>query len=170
AVQRCSRPAGEPTLYFRPERLPLARAPGIHIRLTWRWLGCGRRSGLGRVRPRLRGLSGLDPVAPFPALRPTFRARATTAAAAAATTPAPPPAPRRPGRRPPRAPRPPAPARAPEWVPSSRRGPCPRPRRPPRRRGRLAPRRGPPRPPRPPRQPEGCHRRTAPVAPGRGGA
>src|SRR5205807_789703 len=85
------RPAGEPTLYFRPERLPLARAPGIHIRLTRRWLGRGRRSGLGRVRPRLRGLSGLDPVAPFPALRPTFRARATTAAAAAATTPAPPP-------------------------------------------------------------------------------
>src|SRR5438132_13367009 len=96
AVQRCSRPAGEPTLYFRPERLPLARAPGIHIGLTWRWLGRGRRSGLGRVRPRLRGLSGLDPVAPFPALRPTFRARATTAAAAAATTPAPPTAPLRP--------------------------------------------------------------------------
>src|SRR2546422_8259372 len=35
-----------------------SRAPGIHIRLTWRWLGRGRRSGLGRVRPRLRGLSG----------------------------------------------------------------------------------------------------------------
>src|SRR5207244_10507748 len=67
--------------------------PGIHIRLTWRWLGRGRRSGLGRVRPRLRGLSGLDPVAPFPALCPTFRARAATAAAASATTPAPPAAP-----------------------------------------------------------------------------
>src|SRR5436190_23283866 len=92
-VQRCSRPAGEPTLYFRPERLRLARAPGIHIGLTWRWLGRGRRSGLGRVRPRLRGLSGLDPVAPFPALCPTFRARAATAAAASATTPAPPAAP-----------------------------------------------------------------------------
>src|SRR5439155_17724239 len=96
AVQRFSRPAGEPTLYFRPERLPAARAPGILIRLTWRWLRRGRRSGLGRVRPRLRGLSGLDPVAPFPALCPTFRGRATTAAAASATTPAPPTAPLRP--------------------------------------------------------------------------
>src|SRR5256885_7327537 len=54
------------TTLFR-SRLPPARAPGIHIRLTWRWLGRGRRSGLSRVRPRLRGLSGLDPVAPFPA-------------------------------------------------------------------------------------------------------
>src|SRR4029077_5907078 len=78
---------------FRPERLPPAPAPGIHIRLTWRWLGRGRRWGLGRVRPRLRGLTGLDPGAPVPALCPTFRARATTAAAAAATTPAPPTAP-----------------------------------------------------------------------------
>src|SRR5256885_7814571 len=80
------------TTLFR-SRLPPARAPGIHIRLTGRWLGRGRRSGLSRVRPRLRGLSGLDPVAPFPALCPTFRARATTAAAASATTPAPPTAP-----------------------------------------------------------------------------
>ena len=42
---------------------------------------------------RSRGLSGLDPVAPFPALCPPFRGRATTAAAASATTPAPPTAP-----------------------------------------------------------------------------
>ena len=45
------------------------------------------------MRPRLRSVSGLDPVAAIPPLCPAFGARATTAAAASATTPAPPTAP-----------------------------------------------------------------------------
>src|SRR3989441_4119728 len=86
-MRRFSRPAGEPALHLRPERL----TPTVDVRLTrGRWLGCGRRwGGLGPGRARLRDVPRLAAVGPFLPARATTPASASTTTAATPTAPFP---------------------------------------------------------------------------------